>query len=52
MCINNMDKNMGACNTDIVDAIKKCDRQLQEPDVYKKLSLKKWKVWSKKSKLN
>ena len=38
MCINDTDKNMGACNADKVDVIKECDRQRQEPDVYKKLS--------------
>ena len=37
VCINDTDKNMGACNTDKVNAIKECDRQLQEPGVYKKL---------------
>ena len=29
---------MGACNADKVDVTKECGRQLQEPDVYKKLS--------------
>ena len=39
--INDTDKNMGACNADKIDAIKECDRQLQELDVYKKYLLKK-----------
>ena len=38
MCINDTDKKLGTCNADKVDGIKKCVRQLQEPDIYKKLS--------------
>ena len=29
ICINDTDKNPGACNADKVDVIKECDRQLQ-----------------------
>ena len=36
VCINDADKNMGTCNADKIDVIKECDRQRQEPDVYKK----------------
>ena len=50
--INDTDKNMGACKADKVDVIKECDRQLQEPDVYKKLSFEEMESLVKKSKLN
>ena len=43
VCVNDTGKNMGACNADKVNAIHECDRQLQEPDVYKKLSFEETK---------
>ena len=41
--MNGTDKNMGACNADKIDAIKECDRKLQEPDIHKKLLFEKMK---------
>ena len=35
-----MNKNMRAFNAD-KDGIKECDRQLQEPNIYKKLSFER-----------
>ena len=34
---------MGVCNAIKFDAIKECDRQLQQPEVYKKKSVKEMK---------